>query len=265
MGFLGNLFRHLVHTVVFADEAVAPCPAVFHIVAVSLLKLVDEVVDGGYLATLHLVDHAQLLRQRNQHAAQVTPFALSDVRCRHAQDVALENRTDVYTQGDVIVFDALLQRRRLYVVVLIDVGLHVFARHLKQTLQRALRRHDASHGERRQPVEVDDRQFAHRCALVALGPLLDVAVESHRSEIPSRHEIVLLVVGDDIRERQFASVGMKLYLAEAYRVHAYLCRKQYVGSAGSLRATLQSAVVHRSHLVHVVREVRVRPGVIEGA
>ena len=119
------------------------------------------------------------------------------------------------------------------------------------------------HRERREPVEVDDGILAAVVTLVALRPFADVAIEADCRQVASRHEIHVVAVRDEIREGKLARVGVMHKLAEADAEGADAGRHQDVAAAGCLRAALQHAPVHRTHLVGMVREIRARACVVE--
>ena len=100
-------------------------------------------------------------------------------------------------------------------------------------------------------------------SLVALGPLADVAVESHGGKIAARFQIHRVAVGDEIGERQVAGIGMVHEFAKEHAERSDVGRQQQVGAAGCLATAFERTIVHRPHLVGVVAEIGGRTGVVE--
>ena len=146
---------------------------------------------------------------------------------------------------------------------MIVVSGDVIARSRAQALKDFLAPQNLTYGVRRQPVEVDDAFASIVRAAIALRPLSDVAVESYGREVTSRREVHRVAIGNEIREREVARVGMIHQLAETDRESSYGGRHQQISTRCRLRATLQRAIVHGSHLVGMVREIGGRTGIIE--
>ena len=176
--------------------------------------------------------------------------------------MSLHDCAHIDTKSDVVVLDALFERRILDDIIVEVVSLHI-AGNLAKSLERAFCNHDSANRERRKPVEVHDGILASVVPLVAFRPLADVAIKPDGSEVAARHEVHIVAVSNEVGEGQFACVGMVHELSEADTEGANLCRHQDVTSAGSLRAPFQHAPMHRAHLVGVVREVSSRARIIE--
>ena len=140
---------------------------------------------------------------------------------------------------------------------------HVVARGIAQRLQNLDALHNLAHGEGAQPVKVDDTLLRLLRALIALGPFLNVAIQSHGGNVSSRHQIHRVAIGNQIRERQAARIGVVHQFAEAHAERTNRGRHQHIRARGRLGAALQGAIVQRTHLIGVVREVGVRASVIE--
>ena len=146
---------------------------------------------------------------------------------------------------------------------MIVVGRHVFARGIAQVFEDFLALQNLANGEGGQPVEVDNALLTALRTGVALGPLADVAVETHRGDVAAGHEIHRVALGDKVGEGQLACVGVVHQLAEADAERAYCRRQQQVGTAGRLGAALQHTPVHGTHLVSMIGEVGGRTCIVE--
>ena len=99
---------------------------------------------------------------------------------------------------------------------MIEILRYVVARYLAETLQDLLALQNFAHGERREPVEVDNALAVFLCTEVALRPFLDVAVQAHGGDVSARDEEHLVAIGYQIGEWQVAGVRVVHQLAEAY-------------------------------------------------
>ena len=143
------------------------------------------------------------------------------------------------------------------------VGRHLVARCLAQPLQYPFSLHDFTDGERREPVEVDNAALRLCRPHVALRPLAYVAIESHGGNVSPRRKIHDVTIGDEVRERQAARVGVIHEFAETHRECSDVCRHQHISATGRLGTPLQCAIVHGAHLIGMVGEVGGRTGVVE--
>ena len=260
MDAVGILQGNLGDVVVVADHLVGPCPLVFAIVGINLLEAADELLDGFDGSILQVGDDAVFLAYRQEESGEVIPVAGTYLRGRRgdgriALQYSLQHGTHVDAQGDIVVFDALVERCGWDDVFVVEILRNVVARHLAQVLQYLLALQDFAYGERREPIEVDDALAVFLCTEVALRPFLDVAVQAHGGDVSARDEEHLVAIGNEIGERQVAGVGVVHQLAEAYGERTQGGWHQQVGTAGCLRTALQDAPVHRTHLVGVVGEV----------
>lgn len=176
---------------------------------------------------------------------------------------ALQDRPHIDTQGDVVVFDALLERRGIDDILVIVVRGDVVAGGLAEVFQDAFATQNLSHGEGREPIEVDDALMAFGRSAVALRPFANVAVETHGRDVAAWRERHLVAIGDEVGEGQRLGVGMVHQFAEADRERSDRGRHEQVGAAGCLGASLEHAPVHGPHLVGMVGEVGGRSRVVE--
>ena len=143
------------------------------------------------------------------------------------------------------------------------IGRHIVTRCLTQGRQDLDALHDLTHGEGREPVEVDDTLPRQLRALVTLRPFLDITIKPHGGDVTTRHERHRLTIINKVRERQVTGVGMVHQLTETDAERTDRGRHQDIGTRSRLRTTLQGSPVQWPHLIGVVREVRVRTGIIE--
>lgn len=83
------LLRDLLDAVVVEDEAVGPGPLIDAVVAMNLLKPLDDVVDRVERTVLDVLDEAVLLRGGEQESAEVVPAAQSRVGLGFAEESPL--------------------------------------------------------------------------------------------------------------------------------------------------------------------------------
>ena len=143
------------------------------------------------------------------------------------------------------------------------VGGNVVSTGLTEILENFAAFQDFAYGERGEPVEVDDGLLRLLTAFVALGPFLDVAVQSHGCDVASWYQVAVVAVCHQIGERQVAGVGMVHQLAEADGEGTDGGRHQHIGTAGRLRAALKRSVMERAHLIGMIGEVGVGACVVE--
>ena len=212
-------------------------------------------------AVLDIVNQALFFAGRQQQTRKVVPIALADGRCWFAQpsalDGSLQHSTHIDAQGNVVILDALLQRRSIDDILLEVIAGHIVATCLTQILQNLLTLNNLAYGEWAEPVKVDDALTARSRTLVALRPLLDVTIQPHSGDVTTWYDIHSLAVCQQIGERQTAHVGMVHQLAEADGESTNLGRHQHVGARGCLGATLQGAIMQWTHLIGVVGEIGV--------
>ena len=257
----------LLQVVVVQNHLVAPCPTVVTVVIVDLREAIKHLLDIVDGTALDVFNESLLLTLRQQQSTHVNPLTLSHSAHRLA-DIALllgtlQHSTHINTQGDIVVLLTLTKRRGIDHILVEVIGRHVVTRGITQGLQDLDSLHDLSHGEGREPVEVNDTLLRLLTALVALGPFLDITIQTNSGDVTSWHQIAVIAISHQIAERQIARIRMVHQLSEANAERANSGRHQHIRARGSLSTTLQSTIVQRTHLIGVVREVGVRACVIE--
>ena len=265
---LGNVFlRDLLQTVIVEDHLIRPCPTVVAVVVVDLHETVEQLLDVLDVAVLHVTHDAQFLTLRQQQSAKIRPATFAHETLRTPEEAlllgTLQHGTHIDTQRDIVILQSFAERRGIDHVFVEVIGRHVVARGIAQGLQHLDAFHDLTHGEGREPVEVDDTLLRQLRTLVTLRPLLDVAIETHSGNVTSRHQRHRLTIVDEIGERQVTGVGMVHQLAETDAERADGGRHQDIATRSRLRSTLEGSPVQRAHLIGMVREIRVRAGIIE--
>ncbi len=113
---VGIFQRNLRDAVVIADHSVGPCPLIFAIVGIDFLEALEQLLDGLDVAFLHILNDALFL---SLPAAGVLRGHPSRPRRswrgrrgdgRVALQHSLQHGTHVDAQGDIVVFDALVER-----------------------------------------------------------------------------------------------------------------------------------------------------------
>ena len=175
------LKRQLVEMIVVEYHAVCPCPLVFAVVVVYITEPLHYRVDIRQRAVLYLVHKSLLLRCWQQQSREVVPVAKPHIRSRRVKlwvslKHPLEHGPHIYAQGYVVVFYALAQGRGVDDILMVIVCRDIVSRGLPQILKDGLALQYLSHGEWRQPVEVDNTLLRACGAHVPLGPFSYVSV-----------------------------------------------------------------------------------------
>ena len=247
--------------IVVENQLIAPCPAVVAVVLVDFVETAEHLLNVVDVAFHNVVGQPLLFALRQQQSGKVQPashayggLGLAEETFLHG---TLQHGTHIDAQGYIVVFQSLAKRRGIDNVFVEIIGRDIVAAGLTEILENLAPLEDFTHCERRKPVEVDDGLLRLLAALVALGPFLDIAVETHGSDVSAGNQIAVVAVCHQIRERQVAGVGMVHQFAEAYREGTDGGGHQHIGTAGGFSAALKCSVVERSHLVGMVREIGV--------
>ena len=136
-------------TIVVENQLVGPCPLVFAVVVVDLIETAEYLMDALNRPVLDILEQALLLAGRQQQTREVVPLSQSDFTYRLAQpitlDGTLQDGTHIDAQGDIVVFDTLLQRRGVDDILLEVVRRDVVATSLTQVFQYLLTLDNLTH------------------------------------------------------------------------------------------------------------------------
>ena len=121
----GSLIQ-LVKMVVVQNHLVAPCPTVVRITVVDVREAVEYLLDIVDNTALDILNQAQLLTLGQQQTTQVIPLTLTYGTDRPA-DIpfllsAFQHSTHIDTQGDIVILQALLQRRGVDHILMEVIG-----------------------------------------------------------------------------------------------------------------------------------------------
>ena len=191
--------------VVVKNHLVAPSPTVVTVTVMDIGKAVEHLLDIVDYTTLDVLNQPLFLALRQEQTTQIHPLALADGTHRSAHIPfllgTLQHSTHIDTQGDIVVLQTLPQRRGIDHILMEIVSRDIVTRGMTQVLQDLDTLHDLSHGKGREPVEVDDTLPRLLRTLVTFRPFLDITIETHRCDVSARHQITVVTIGHEIRER----------------------------------------------------------------
>lgn len=163
--------------------------------------------------------------------------------------------------GEGVVINSLAERPAFDAGALVGVFFRGFAGNTAEVAQQFDSRHHLADGVGAEKVEVDAIEPVGVGAFVASRPFLRVADGTYATEVDGRYEVGLVVLFQQVGERQIRCVRVADMASHNQRESPDFCRPEDIGVAGGLGASFDDALMDGAQFVEVVALVGTRAGV----